>query len=277
MKKLILAFIVLIGLCLSSCTAKDNENDLEHSVDISEPVTETPSSSPLSEAPSATPVHTQTSEHDDRAAVSDTPSPENNNEDEVVDLITRVKAMSDEELLYYFINGLEICLINKSELLFNNPDEIPSQTLYMFFLYSLNDTLFSEDYSVYEDKWLKDDGLFHIPVDDITDQLSRFFESFNFDTSQLQEYVIDEYNSSEVVSYGYDSEENAIITPSISGFGGDVYTKVLTKYFEGDILTLVVDFYNNYQLDKLIERKSYGLRFYNIGYYFMSIKFLPIE
>lgn len=70
--------------------------------------------------------------------------------------IEKVKKMSDEEVLYNYINGLEVSLIKKSELTFSNSGEIPSQTLYMFFLYSLD----SNKYNTYEKNGLKRMGNF---------------------------------------------------------------------------------------------------------------------
>jgi|AGTN01.2.fsa_nt_gi hypothetical protein len=126
--------------------------------------------------------------------------------------------MSDEELLN-IISAFETCLTDENELVFDESSEIPTETLYVFFLNSLGD-VFSKGYEYYESKWLKDDGYFHIPVDEITEQLARYFVDFNFEPTSLS---------------NYDPVENAVITESITGFGGAIDSRVVEKAFSNGI------------------------------------------
>ena len=170
-----------------------------------------------------------------------------------------IQKLCDEELLYEYINGLEICLIGENELIFKNPDEISSSTLHMFFLYILNNDFFTGDdsqYKEYERQWLKKDNKFHIPIKDITTVLDRYFEHYSLEPAKI---------------YGYSPSENAVIERTITGFGGDVWTRVKDKKFEQEQLVLVVDFYEDNSFQEVSKTKEYVIRFYESGYYLLSV------
>jgi len=165
-----------------------------------------------------------------------------------------IQKLSDQELLDKYINGLDICLIGENELIFENPDEISSETLYMFYLYTLNNGDDSK-YKEYERQWLKKDNQFHIPIKDIKAVLDRYFEHYLLDPTKI---------------HGYSTSEDAVVTPTISGFGGCRFTKVKDKEFDHDKLTLLVDFYDeSYQ--KVHYSKEYLIRFYETVYYLLSV------
>jgi hypothetical protein len=177
--------------------------------------------------------------------------------------------MSDEELLSV-INAFETCLTDENELVFNKPIEIPTDILYMFFLQSLGD-VFSEDYEYYKSEWLKDDGYFHIPVEDITEQLRHYFLEFNFNPASLEDY---------------DPVENAVITASITGSGDSIDSRVVEKTYRDDILTVKVSFFVEPEKDtieytyktyyrELIKLKTYIFQVYESGYYLLSVKMAP--
>lgn len=166
-----------------------------------------------------------------------------------------VQKLSDQELLDKYINGLDICLIGENELIFENPDEISSQTLYMFYLYTLNNGDDSK-YKDYERQWLKKDNKFHIPIKDIKAVLGRYFEHYLLDPTKI---------------HGYSTSEDAVVTSTISGFGGCRFTKIKDKELDQDQLTLVVDFYGDERFQKVIETKEYVIRFYETGYYLLSV------
>lgn len=177
-----------------------------------------------------------------------------NLESQVPAFMEKIKNLSDGELLYNYINGLEAALTRENELIFEDPDEIPSETLYMFFLYSL-DT--SNNYEEYEKLWYNEkDNKFHIPIKDIKVHLDCYFEHYSLDPTKI---------------YGYSATENAVLTNTITGFGGDVWTKVKDKKFDYDQLTLVVDFYEDGSFQKIIETKEYVFRFYETGYYLLAV------
>ena len=180
--------------------------------------------------------------------------PVENSENQVPAFMEEIKNLSDEELLYNYINGLEVALIHENELIFEDPDEIPSETLCMFFLYSLDTDNYYEEY---EKLWYNEkDNMFHIPIKDIKTHLDRYFEHYSLDPTKI---------------YGYSASENAVVINTITGFGGDVWTKVKDKEFDYDQLTLVVDFYEDSNFQKIIETKEYVFRFYETGYYLLSV------
>ncbi|MTV49943.1 hypothetical protein GJ688_13265 [Heliobacillus mobilis] len=164
-----------------------------------------------------------------------------------------IKNLTDKELLYNYINGLEIALVEKNELNFKNSDEIPSEALSMFFLYSLDHSKYEE----YERLWYSQkDNMFHIPIKDIRAQLDRYFEHYLLESTKI---------------IGYSATENAVVLRTITGFGGDVWTKIKDKKFDQDKLTLLVDFYEDDSFKKVIYTKEYVIRFYETGYFLLSV------
>jgi len=187
--------------------------------------------------------------HESTNVPDNSTQPVESSENQVPAFMEEIKNLSDEELLYKYVNGLEIAL----ELIFEDPDEIPSDTLFMFFLYSLDTDNYYEEY---EKLWYNEkDNKFHIPIKDIETQLDRYFEHYSLDPTKI---------------YGYSASENAVVINTITGFGGDVFTKVKDKKFDYDKLTLVVDFYDS-SFQNIIETKEYVFRFYETGYYLLSV------
>lgn len=234
MKKVVsLILLFLIMTLFSGCT---NQNSIQ-------PDTSHQSTSISKNSPSI--ISTKTNDKDDKANI------------QAPNYMKEIKDLSDEELLYKYINGLEICLVGKNELIFKNPDEIPSEALFMFFLYTLNNEN-SSKYEEYETQWFnKNDNLFHIPIKDIKAVLDLYFEHYSLVPTKIQ---------------GYSASEDSVCIATILGFGGDVWTRVTDKKFDQDKLTLVVDFYEDNNFQKVRERKEYVIRFYDTGYYLLSVK-----
>lgn len=166
----------------------------------------------------------------------------------------KIAEAPDQELLDDYINGLELAMPNT--FTFQDPKDIPSDMLVRLFMYSL-DTTDEEKYAGYETRWFNaEDGQFHVPLADIKEQLDTILEHYNLITSEI---------------YSYSSKENAVVMPTITGFGGAVWTKLKNKLIDGDLLVLTVDIFKDDTLKEVINTKQYTIRFYEDGYKCLSI------
>lgn len=162
-----------------------------------------------------------------------------------------VAKMSDQDLLYRYVNSIELSF---KTLTFKDPNEIPSESLIKLFLYSLNT---KEKYAEYEKRWLStEDGQFHIPIADINEQLDTILEHHNLIPSEI---------------YGYNPKEDAVITATITGFGGEVWTKLQKKSIDGSTLILTVDIFTDDSFEEIMYTKDYTIRFDTEGYKYLSI------
>lgn len=193
-----------------------------------------------------------------------------------------IKEMTDEEFLYHYVNDIPI-----GNFCFDNASEISSDDLFKFFLYSLfedisNDyrqfediyfdeelnrhviqgdgygKLLDEHYEEYKKKWFDEEtDMFVIPVEDITTQLDKYFKNYSFDA---------EHDTS------YDEEKDAIKISLITGFGGCIFTKLVDKEINGNIVTVTVDYYYDENYKEIYNTKTFEFEFYDTGYYLLSVK-----
>jgi len=220
MKKLslILTFI-LISALVAGCTVQ-----IGGSVSASPPET-----AQISAVPSAKPSSTHSAEPSESLYIAE------------------VTAMADEEILYTYVNGLEIV----GSFDFSETSELMTNQLYTLFLYSLNN-----DYMTYEKRWYDaDTDMYIIPVDEITEQLGTVLKSFFFNAALLDIY---------------DSDTDTVVAPFISGFGGEILSRVAERSTDGNVLRLTVDFYEDEDFNFLMETKQYEFEFYDGGYYILK-------
>lgn len=166
-------------------------------------------------------------------------------------MLLQFRAMSDQAITEK-LGDLDLCLY---DLQFTDPQKIPSENLYEFFSYvtSAGDNGYPKDYHM---KWYsKTDGKFHVPVADVRQVLSRFFEKFNFDPAQVS---------------GYNAKTGEFNTV-VDGFGGVRFQKLLEKrQLSADTMAYTVGFYDElYQVMQYAV--TYTLRFDDANYRYLSI------
>lgn len=158
--------------------------------------------------------------------------------------------LTDDYLLDLVI-GLEIGLdqVGGEQFLFDERQSLSQSQLYLAFL-------LLSDYDELEAKYRnQDDGMFYFTNDTITAQLSKYFKNISFDITQ---------------NPAYHSEANAIVTPIVSGFGGERYMELVDKVVNGNIVTFTAAFYEDYELKgNVYQTKAYGIEFYDGGYYYL--------
>ncbi|MDR1321379.1 MAG: hypothetical protein LBK56_08165 [Gracilibacteraceae bacterium] len=165
------------------------------------------------------------------------------------------KSLSDNELMYKIASDLDLCLIGSNELLFTDPETIPSETLFMFFVYVFNQEVFEgiKDPLMY---FNEDVDKYSVPVRDIRQLLQGYFERFIFDLSQVE---------------GYEQAEDSIFINTMSGFGGARFPKLESKLFDKDRLTMTVAYYDGPEYQKISYTKTYEVRFTSDGFMYLSI------
>jgi hypothetical protein len=165
------------------------------------------------------------------------------------------QSLSDDELMYKIASDLDLCLIGSNELLFTDPETIPSKTLFMFFIYVFSQEVFEgiKDPLMY---FNEDIDKYSIPVRDIRQLLQGYFEKFIFDPSQVE---------------GYDQAADAIHVNIMSGFGGARFPELESKTFNKDLLTMTVAYHDGPEYQKISYTKTYEIRFTSDGFMYLSI------
>ena len=187
---------------------------------------------------------------EDTSAQAEAP-PVETNEDSAA--VAAVRAMSDEDFIMAYIYDLKVAM--PDDFQFADASELSTPTLIRFFLFTL-DTTNEAAYAQYEDDWLQDDGMFHIPITDVEAQLDRFLKGFSLKPLQLE---------------NYDAESGELVQTTITGFGGDVFPKLVAREYDGDVVTATVDFYTDSDLATKDYSKTFTFEFYDGGYYLLSV------
>jgi hypothetical protein len=162
----------------------------------------------------------------------------------------------NDEFIEKYITSLDVCLIGPSELLFDDPALIPTNTLKMFFLYYINSEKPRNGEKYYGEKWYNEsDKKYHIPVSEMEAVWSCCFGKYT-----LNKYQLDNYNK----------EKDEMVTPLISGFGGDRKIKVTDKQFiSEDTAKITVDFLND--SGDVYYTKVYTLKIKGDGVTYLSV------
>lgn len=139
---------------------------------------------------------------------------------------------------------------------FESVDELTPQKCFIAF------AGFVQTENLYDEAtfWDAQKEMYVIPTDVIEDVLERYLGSPM--TSKLRELEI------------YNRPSDSIITPIFSALGGSCFPKMVSKEKQGDVLTLVVDFYDETYTERLC-REQYVIREKEDGYTVLSIT--PIQ
>lgn len=125
---------------------------------------------------------------------------------------------------------------------FESADELTPEKCFIAFAgFVQTENLYDED----KEFWNAQKEMYVIPVDVIEDVLERYLGSPM--TSKLR--ALGTYNRA----------TDSIITPIFSAFGGSCFPKLVSKEKQGDVLTLVVDFYDETYTERLW-REQYVIR-----------------
>lgn len=160
---------------------------------------------------------------------------------------------TDEQLIAKYIEGLDICLVGEAELLFTSAATIPSQTLYMFFVYAtLQDKLYTPN------DWLsKTDGKYHIPASAVAATVAKYFNGAKLEPSSVHDYV---------------ASANEYVTTTFGGFGGGRFVQLRSKEaVSADTIKLTADFYTAADHKTIAYTKVYTIQVGSDGHKYLSI------
>ncbi len=178
-------------------------------------------------------------------------SSEQNNKG-LVEAINKVKSMTDEEIMEKYATNLDICLIGDCELVFEDPLQINSDTLWLFFMYTLS---LDENSNGGQQWYNSKDNLYHVPITDIKKVLDKYFVAYRFVPEELS---------------NFDSGKNEIVQATLSGFGGSRYPQHVSREILSDKLTLKVKFFDeNYK--QVFYMKTYTILIEPEGYKYLAI------
>lgn len=154
-----------------------------------------------------------------------------------------------DEYLISLVYGPECALRGDKQFIFDDPNELEVDQLFILFLLLTDDAILNEH-------WNPDEEIFCFTSDVICTQLQKYFKQVTFDIADHEKY---------------DKSKNAIVTLTASGFGGDRNMKLAHKEINGDVVSFVVDFFADFDMQgAAYQRKTYTVEFYEGGYYFLS-------
>lgn len=120
--------------------------------------------------------------------------------------------------------------------------------------------------------WGGDTGAF----DRCYDQETKLFTIYQEDLEAVLSLHLKEYALDLTEVSGYDSTVGAVVTWTLTGFGGDRYMAVSEKKVEGNVVTFTAQFYEDYdRTGQPYAAKTYTLEFYDGGYWFLSA--VPVQ
>jgi hypothetical protein len=168
------------------------------------------------------------------------------------DYLAYFQTLPDDELAWRLAGHIDLSL--RDALLFTDPETIPSEALFMLFLIKLNveHYEYGRDREAYYDPEL---NLYIVPLADVRDTLDRYLESYILEPNEL---------------YGWDAEQEAFLWWTLSGFGGDRWPKLTERIWDGNLLTITVDFCDEPR-ETVFYTKTYRVRVYADRYVYLSI------
>lgn len=101
-----------------------------------------------------------------------------------------------------------------------------------------------------------EDHFFYFIEDDITKCLNRHFRDFSFHIEDIP---------------NYNDTKRAVVTPIVSGFGGDRFMKIIDKKVTGDTVVFTAAFYDDMTMNgNAYMEKCYTIQLYENGCYYLS-------
>lgn len=175
-----------------------------------------------------------------------------------VSLVTDLNAEEDWELdakpltdgyLLSLVTPLEIGM-TAAPFTFAQPKDLTQEQLWLLYLLLTPE---SEKEATYQ----KADKLYHITQDDMNRTLSQYVKGYKLDLAKDAKY---------------DEKTGEIVTPMVSGFGGDRLAKLREKTVNGNTVTFTVDYYGADDVNfKTAEAsKTYTITFRYGGYFYDS-------
>lgn len=157
-----------------------------------------------------------------------------------------------QEALLTQVSKLEQGVLNFT---FSEPSELHADQLFAAYLLLTE----PETKEAYLDS---EQNQYVFPVQDIQQQLSRYFRDLDVDFTKAA---------------GYDAGKQAVVTDYAQGFGGDRMAKITTQSRNGNIVTWTVSYYSETESAdgqsmelELDYSKRYTVELYDGGWYYLS-------
>ena len=165
------------------------------------------------------------------------------------------KSQTTDDYLISLVIGEEIALTGDNSFTFTTPTELSSQELYILAL-----------------AWGGSEGAFDHCYDPETEQYTIHQEDLEAVlTPHFKEFALDLTEIS-----AYDSAAGAVVTWTVTGFGGGRSMAVSEKQVEGNVVTFTAQFYEDEEkTGQPYAAKTYTLEFYDGGYWFLSA--VPVQ
>ena len=155
-----------------------------------------------------------------------------------------------DDYLISLVIGEEIALTGDNRFTFETPMDLSSQELYMLALYWGGDT------GAFDHCYDQETQMFTLQQEDLEAVLSLHLKEYALDLTEVS---------------GYDSTVGAVVTWTVTGFGGDRYMGISEKKVEGNVVTFTAQFYEDYDMTgQPYAAKTYTLEFFDGGYWFLS-------
>ena len=160
------------------------------------------------------------------------------------------KSQTTDDYLISLVIGEEIALTGDNSFTFETPMDLSSQELYMLALFWGGDT------GAFDHCYDQETQMFTLQQEDLEAVLSLHLKEYALDLTEVS---------------GYDSTVGAVVTWTVTGFGGDRYMGISEKKVEGNVVTFTAQFYEDYdKTGQPYAAKTYTLEFYDGGYWFLS-------
>ena len=160
------------------------------------------------------------------------------------------KSQTTDDYLISLVIGEEIALTGDNSFTFETPMDLSSQELYILALaWGGSEGAFDHCYDA-------ETGEYTIRQEDLEAVLAPHFKEFSLDLTEIS---------------AYDSTAGAVVTWTVTGFGGDRYMGISEKKMEGNVVTFTAQFYEDYDMTgQPYAAKTYTLEFFDGGYWFLS-------
>ena len=162
-----------------------------------------------------------------------------------------------DEYLISLVIGEEIALTGDNSFTFDTPADLSSQELYILALaWGGSEGAFDHCYNGETEEYT-------IRQEDLEAVLAPHFKTFSLDITKIS---------------NYDSAAGAVVTWTVTGFGGGRYMAVSEKQVEGNVVTFTAGFYEDEgRTGQPYAVKTYTIEFYDGGYWFLSAVAEPVD
>ncbi len=155
-----------------------------------------------------------------------------------------------DEFAEQYIVSLDIALGDENMLLFDDASEISDGELYSFFLYAVNAETVFDGFDPERAWYRAQDGLYHIPPDDIQAVLDRYFDGAAFSPDRIADY---------------DAKRGEVLLPALPHPAGVRYMKILSRTERQGLVRVIAAFYDADDYTHELYRKRYTFRFEKEG------------